>query len=186
MKRFVLSNLLVLAVAVPGTCFGAAAVSLNNYDSGNPIFYLTSGVIYPRAGCYVEIYAGSDAESAVPLTSTTDGSSVFALDHGFFDGGIGNIPELADNAMATFVAHAWLGANTVDGWRTALDVAGATWTQATGANTPPNLPAPAALNIPSMIIYSEPEPATWALGLLGAAILFFGRRRLFRSQDHST
>ena len=178
MKK-VLSVLAALAV-IGGTasCFGAAAVTLNNYDLNTPVFYLTSGT-KAGAGTYIQIYAGADAASVAPLVSTGGGNGVFSLgdDPGFFDGGIGNIPGLADGAQATFVAYTWKGDATPGAWANATESATATWTQATGANTPPNLPSPTALNLPSMTITIIPEPTTLALGLIGAAGLLFFRRK---------
>lgn len=182
MKK-VLSVLAALAV-IGGTasCFGAAAVELNNYNTlggaGQPVFYLTAGS-KAGDGCYIQFYGGADANSLAPLVSTGGGNGVFSLagDPGFFDGGIGNIAGLADGATATFVAHAWKGDGTPGAWATATQgTAEATWTQPTGANTPPNLPSPAVLNIPSMTIV-VPEPTTLALGLIGAAGLLFFRRK---------
>jgi hypothetical protein len=178
MKK-VLSVLAALAVIGSASCFGAAAVSLNNYDANHPI-YLT-GTTLAGTGCYIQIYGGADAASAVALTSTGGGNGVFSLadDPGFFDGGIGNIPGLADGAQATLVAHVWQGDGTPGAWANAGQNANvATWTQATGANTPPNLPAPAALAIPAGVtIVAVPEPTTLALGLIGAAGLLFFRRK---------
>ena len=173
MRSIALLSLLALLAPFPGRCFGAAAVLLNNYDANTTVFLWAGEVV--GSGWYVEIYGGADRASVAPLWSTGGGNGVFALSDGFFDGGIGNVPGLADHATATFTAYAWQGANTVGGWQTAMYVDAATWTQATGANTPPNLPSPATLNFPSIIVL--PEPTTLALGMVGAAVLLFCRRR---------
>ena len=175
MNRIALSSLLLLAVAVADTCFGAAAVLLNNYDANTPIYFLPGRIA--GEGWYIQIYAGPDAASVVPLVSTGGGNGVFSLgdNPGFFDGGIGNIPGLADNAPATFVAQMWRGDNVPGGWATAGPSGSVRWTQATGNNSPPNLPAPAKLEFPNVLI--APEPATWVLGLIGASVLLFFRRK---------
>lgn len=173
MKKL-LSVLAVLTAIGSASCFGAAAVNLNNYDANTPVFYLAEGT-KAGAGCYIMISVGADV-----IASTGGGNGVFSLadDPGFFDGGIGNIPGIPDNAQATFTARVWKGEGTLGGYASATEKAEATWTQATGANSPPNLPAPATLNIPSMTITGViPEPTTIALGLIGAAGLLFFRRK---------
>jgi hypothetical protein len=171
MKK-VLSVLAALTVVGSASCFGAAAVSLNNYDANTPVFYQTEGN-KAGAGCYIAIFSGADA-----VASTSGGATIFSLadDPGFFDGGIGNVPGLADNAPATFTAIAWKGDGTAAGMAAALEKGTVTWTQNTGANSPPNLPSPAVLNLPSLLI-PIPEPTTIALGLIGAAGLLFFRRK---------
>lgn len=170
MKK-VLSVLAALAVVGTASCFGAAAVNLNNYDANTPVFYQTAGT-KAGTGCYLVIMSGTDV-----ISSTSGGTGVFSLadDPGFFDGGIGNIPGLADNAQASFTAWAWKGEGTLAGLANAVEKGSATWSQTTGANSPPNLPNPAVLNIPSITIV--PEPTTIALGLIGAAGLLFFRRK---------
>jgi len=186
MKK-ILSVLAALAL-ISGSAFGAAAISLNNYDANNgagaPVFYQKSGTLPSGTGFYVEVYAGADANSLAPVTSSA-GGSVFALDNtGSFDAGIGIVPGVADNATATFVVHAWKGDNSPTGWQTAAEaVASAAFTQATGNSTPPNIPAPATFNFPTGLIIAAgttpivPEPTTIALALFGAAGLLFFRRK---------
>jgi len=179
MKK-VLSVLAALAVIGSASCFGAAAVTLSNYDSQNPIYY--TGTTLAGAGCYIQIYGGKDAASAVALVSTGGGNGVFSFadDPGFFDGGIGNVPGVDDKAQATLIAHIWKGDGTPGAWSSLGPDASNTytWTQATGANTPPNLPAAASLLNPAgMTIVTVPEPTTLALGLIGAAGLLFFRRK---------
>ena len=178
MQRIALSSLCLLAVATSNTCFGAAAVKLNNYDANAPVFFNQSGSL-AGAGCYVQIYGGADFSSLVPLVSTAGGNGVFSLGDtpGFFDGGIGNVPGLPDNAPAAFAAHAWQGANTPGGWKMATYQDVAEWTQPTGMNTPPNLPTPGALNFPPGLVLVLPEPASWTLGLIGATALLLFRRK---------
>jgi len=170
----VLSVLSALAVVGSASCFGAAAVNLTNYDPDQPVFYQTAGT-KAGAGCYIVITIGDTV-----VTSTGGGNGVFSLgdDAGYFDGGIGNVGP-TDGATVTFTAHAWKGDATPTGWQTATESATATWTQATGANSPPNLPAPAGLQLPSLTITTTniPEPTTIALGLIGAAGLLFFRRK---------
>jgi hypothetical protein len=182
MKK-VLSVLAALAlISGSATCFGAAAVNLNNYDvnnfNGYPVFYLTSGTA-ADAGCFVEILGGASASSLTPIASTTNGKNVFALAAGFFDGGIGNLDTVtvADNATASFRAIAWKGTGGVDDWKTATEVVSVDWTQQTGANTPPSLPSPATLQFPSGMVIPVPEPTIMVLGLLGAAGLLIRRRK---------
>ncbi len=186
MKR-ILSVLAALAlISGSATCFGAAAISLNNYDANAPVYVGTSGTL-PTAGqtVYVEILGGPDANSLQPVTSTGAGNpSVFALGtDGSFDAGIGIVPGVADNATASFVVHAWLGSNTPGGWASASQSAvSSVFTQATGNSTPPNLPAPATFNFPTGLVVGSgtpviPEPTTIALALFGAAGLLFFRRK---------
>ena len=173
MKRTALS--IILASAIANTCFGAAAVKLNNYDSNNgagaPIYFFcppgTLGI-----GQYVQIYA-----NGTPLVSTGGGNGIFSLadDPGFFDGGIANIPGIPDYAQATFTLWVWRGEGTLAGLAAAraLGMFGVTtWTQATG-----NLFAPATLNIPAVGMPFCPEPTTWAMVLIGTSMLLIFHRR---------
>ena len=184
MKGIALS--LMLAAAIPTTCFGAAAVALENYSSNTPVYYIPG--LLAGAGCYVQFYGGADAASVQPLVSTAGGNGVFSLadNPGFFDGGIGNIPGVADGNQATIVAHVWQGDAAPGAWATAWTFeAVATWTQLTGANSPPNLPTPAPLNFPAGLTLLFPEPTTWALGLIGAGMLLVFRRKPSFFGDHS-
>jgi hypothetical protein len=177
MRKFALA--LILSVAIPNTCFGAAAVSLNNYDVNHPIYAWTYGTL-AGTDCYVQIFAGRDFNTEVPVMSTTDGTWTFSLSDtpGFFDGGIGIIPGLPDFAQnVVFTAYAWRGKLTADGWATSQDKCAVTWTQNVGASNPPNLPAPATFDFPEGMVFWLPEPAIWALGLIGTAMLLIFRRR---------
>lgn len=163
MKK-ILSVLAALAViGGSATCFGAGAISLNNFDvnngNGNPVYYLTSGTA-ADAGCYIEIFGGADQANLVPIPSTQAGiGSVFALQQGMFDGGMGDVPGVADNAQGWFKAIAWKGGNGANDWQTAQwRIESAPWQQATGADTAGQTPTPATLNFPAgQVIVAIPE-----------------------------
>jgi len=181
MKKLLAVLAVLAVVSVSSKTYAAdGTVNLTNYDSNNPIMYQatpSSAVVnLPIAGSFVQVLGGATAGSLQVLSSST-GQSMFTLaEAGFFDGGFGVVPGVAENGTAQFQVRAWRDAATFDA---AIEKgASATYAQPTGTNPPlPNLPSPAASVMPSFTVTGIPEPSTVILGLLGATVLLFRRRQ---------
>lgn len=159
---------------ISGTVLADGYINLTTWDSGKPVYYLTSGTLAGGADFYAQVVAGPNN---APVVSTTDGKSVFNItSDGNIDNGTGLVLGVDPLASASVTFRAWKGAATYDA---ALERGAVTWNQNIGDNpAAPNAPTPASLNIPSSVtIVAVPEPSTIALGLLGAAALLIRRRK---------
>jgi hypothetical protein len=196
MKKLIAATIgtvgLLLAV---GTSYGQGTLSLNNYDSGMGLFDgpgRTSASASP-AGTQVQVLAGPTAGSLVAVFNVSaTPTSVFTVTAGdvngngantgsFFDFGYGKANNVAPSTVGFIQIIAWHGAAS---FAAAQTTAGAWWgVSAVFSETfgtfpaAPNTPVPAALAIPGQIQLNAPEPATLALGGLGAAALLLFRRR---------
>jgi len=178
MKKTLAAIATLTVLGGAASCFGAATVTLNNYDGGFAVMY--NGAEAPGTTMY-QLLGGAVGGTLAPVTIAGTTTDIFPSDSpGFFDKGTGVIPGLADRANADFVLRAWTGAATWD----AATIRGesAKWTQATGAwdnsSSPPPVPSGPVLALPgSFEIKSVPEPSTIALGVLGAAALLIRRRK---------
>lgn len=155
-----------------------ATISLNNYDSGNPIFYYQVGTLVPASGTFVELITPGGA-----VTLAGDSSSLIPMvEDGFFFGGIGIVPNLPDNAATQFTLRVWRVSTTFESsWeRTSIS-----WTQTTGSwnpdAVPPAPPTAPVMQVPHGLVFPLiPEPSTIALCLIGgAAMLLFRGRTLW-------
>ncbi len=184
MKTFVYVGILILLSFDAFNCLAQnrSAISLNNYDSGNPIYYSNVGTRAAGTEFYVQILGGADSNALAPLTSTggTGNTSIFNIGTGidpagFFDGGIAIISGVAPLANASFQVRAWTGAPTFE--EASQRVISAVFNQQTGI-LPPTLgaPAPAALNFPAnLVIPAIPESSVVILILIGLGGLVSGR-----------
>ncbi len=154
--------------------WAAAAIALNNHDvnggSGAPVMFYSMPA---GEGFFAEVYGGPNGSSLEPLIGS-NGSSVFGMNNGFFDGGVGVVPGVADDAVGFFQVHVWQGPdNSPTGWQSSINpVASAVFSQVTG-----DLGHPAPLNFPTGLVIAIPEPATWCLAVAGATLLVLPRRR---------
>ncbi len=161
---------LTLVTTLP--CWAVVTVRLNNTDSGMQIGFPNDPHLTFGTG-YVELsysYAGMVAHT---IYSADTQKTVFALDaNGFFDAGIGVLPE-ADSSWQVYITlRAWQGNPN---WNSGLAINQemSSWTQTTLGSWDPQSGLPPSgpiLNIPSPI--GTPEPSTLALGGLGACLLF--------------
>jgi hypothetical protein len=176
-------TLIAVTLITAGSVLAQGTVFLNNYDSGKGIF---NGTAAAPAGTLVEVLGGTSAGS-LAVISTATGVNKYTITAGdinangagsgsFFDFGFGGIPSVAPGATATMLVRAWTGAATYD---LALTKGSVTWTQATGTAPPaPNLPAPTILAMPgNLVMTTVPEPSAIVLGIAGAAVLLFRRRK---------
>lgn len=155
----------IAALAMTGAAYAAGPIWLNNYDSGNAIYYLKVGDVL--ASGFVTITANG---------AEFPGGTAIPVADGFFDNSFG-VTGAADGSDVTFKAVAWKDDVTKEKGE-------ATWTAKVG--TTPALPAapvpgdllfPANLVVgPSGPVPSIPEPSMIALALLGGAALLLRRR----------
>jgi len=172
MKKILLFSL--LAVFSSTAALADATIQLNNYDPDRPILL---NIIYPDT----HIIAADKICGPIRAELLADGKTIASLNikDGYFDKGVGVIPGAADNATVTFTLLALGGPKGYE----AFYSGSVTWTQATGSWDPTTVPpvpmTGPSLNMPqSLVLYGFPEPSTTALGILGAAALFFCRRNL--------
>jgi hypothetical protein len=184
MKKLVAVLAVLAVVNVSSKTFAAdGPVNLTNYDSNNPIFYqpaVGARVNLPVAGSFVQVLGGPSAGALQVLSSTGPGNpNVFTpTEPGFFDGGFGFVPGVAESAQGTFQIRAWRSGAT---FATAAEQGtSAIFQNAVGrapVGDPPPAPSPAALvNAPSFTV-GIPEPSTMILGLLGATVLLLRRKK---------
>lgn len=168
--------LLAAGMAMTGmtvSCLADAAVAKNNYDSNNPIYLGTAGTA-ATGDVWVQVMGAAQGNILAPV-----GDPMGLTEPGFFDGGLGVIAGVADNAQVDLMVRAWVGASST--YETATVKGEVSWSQTAGANPPaPGLPTPATMNMPSFTMTEAgpiiPEPTTMALGLLGG-LAFMARRR---------
>lgn len=138
-----------------------AAVSLNNYDAGQPICYLAAGTLTLPPGVQVQIWGGPMNAPLLPLSDTTGRNRFDLSEPGYFDAGVGVIAGVPDNGPAQFQIRAWKDAADFDSatCRGASEI----FVQTTGANPPlPELPTPAPLHIPAPIVLTNQAVAATA------------------------
>jgi len=176
-----LASLTLLGTAA--TSYGSATVWLNNYDPALNLIYTGSvGSGNELSGGWVEFFGGPQG-GALKQIANNNGATKFAVGEllpGMFDGLLGIIPDVADNAAVTIRARIWSGAADFDAAVSGLKpVADVQWNQNAGAWAgPPSPPSGAAMQFPANVTLNVvPEPSTIALGLLGAAALLIRRRK---------
>lgn len=155
----------IAALAMTGAAYAAGPLWLNNYDSGNAIYYLKLGDVL-QSGFVTITVNGAEfpGGTAIPVTD------------GFFDNSFG-VTGAPDGSDAAIKLVAWKDDVTKEKGE-------AIWTQKVGT-TPalPAAPVPELLAMPANVtvmgvgpIPSIPEPSMIALALLGGAALLLRRR----------
>lgn len=154
-----------------------ATVRLNNYDMFKPIYLLDTSTLAPLE-THVELLYKLPGDVPLPVTIAGTTISTFQLNEpGYFDAGIGVIPNLDGNQTVTFELHAWLG-STYPGnapWNSSVY-----WTQTTQSWDPASgVPTTGEiLIIPTSIVFmGVPEPKTYSLGIFAAALIFATKSR---------
>lgn len=152
--------------------WSAATISLNNYDSGNPIF-LFSDTLLPAKGSYVQLISMGGG----PVVPASGESSIIPLtEDGFFFGGVGVVFGVADYSTAEFTLRAWTAGNTFDD---AMYKGSISWSQQTGGWNPNAVPPapPMGPSLANPVFIMLPEPSTIALGVIGGAAMLLPRRK---------
>lgn len=182
MKKLVAVLAVLAVVNVASKTFAAdGPINLTNYDSNNPIFHGNTSTRLPVAGSFVQVLGGPVGGTLQVLSSTGPGNpNVFTpTEPGFFDGGFGFVPGVAEGAQGSFQIRAWRAPGATfalaaergesDIFNTAVGFA--------PTGNPPPAPSPAPLTGAPSFVVLIPEPSTMILGILGATLLLFRRRQ---------
>ena len=191
MKRFSYLRCLTPAIAsiIFWHCLQAKCeigmVILSNLDSNSPIFWFDGMTtrLAPMQGTFAQVFGGLMPNQLEPIPTVGYSRDIFPfIEPGFFDGGGGVVPGTQGGETAWFEVRAWRGGTTWE--EAARNPAGFIGRSEIFQNLvgpsggPSGSPAnPAVLNAPSFTIFPVPEPATWALGLLGMVLLLIAKRR---------
>jgi hypothetical protein len=178
MKKILVVGILSLATA---GLFAQGTVNFANVGTWGSAAIIDSTTGSPvGAGFVAQLYAGADANSLAPVGDT---AAVIA-NVGFVNGGQRIIPGVPGGQDGFFQVKAWNGgfatyeealvgdpASIMAGESTVFSVA-----TADPNAVPP--PPPAALStMQSFQVLPVPEPSTILLGLFGAGLLLFRRRK---------
>jgi hypothetical protein len=127
-----------------------AAVAVNNYDSKKTINN-ADGSLAAIADTFVQVWGGPIGEPLKLLASSTGVRTFKLTEPGYFDLGIGIVPDVTPSGPAQFQVRAWRGGTN---YETAIRRGvSLVFTQATGGVLPPpSIPNPAALLIPDAIV----------------------------------
>jgi len=183
MKKTLVILATLAALAATSKTYAAATISLNNYDSDKPIFYLKDGTKASGADVFVEVLAGPVGGVLAPVANTSALSKFGLSEPGYFDNAVGVIPGLADGAQVDVQVRTWKGGASYD--VAAESGISAKWTQASGTwnpNASPPVPASGpALGLTSSItilpVSAIPEPSVVILAMLGGAAVLIRRRK---------
>lgn len=171
------------ALKLPGPVFigqlsnSVALVALNNQEANQPIYYLTSPDLASGQEVWVELLAGPKGGAKAPVYKLENGGARFSLAQpGYFDAGLGFIPNATGGAEVEFQLRVWMNAAT---YEDATEKGqSAAWTQSAGSWDWLHDPAPAsapALELPAPVVISRPPDvvATVALNNFDASQLVY-------------
>ena len=170
MKKLIIA---VAALMVTAAAYGQGSVVFNNRVTG----VVDARVLLPDgsgagAGITAQLWggpAGTAVDKLVALSPTTTFRTTSAAAMGYVNSINVDVPGVAAGAQATLVMRAFNGAD----WASSAlrgESNPITVSLGGGVLTPPNL---VGMNGFTLV----PEPSTIALGILGAAVLLFRRRR---------
>jgi hypothetical protein len=182
MKKLIISAICVLAAL---SAYGQGSVNFTNFAPpiDAPVFGVDGTTRLSGAGFMAQLYAGPAggalAAIGAPAPFLAGGGA------GYFNAGSRAIAAVAPGAAADLQVRAW-DASAGSTYEAALAAGGAAGVSGVlagittgGAGSPPSLPA----NLTGLTSFSLmpgaviPEPSTIALGLLGAGLLMFRRRK---------
>ncbi|MBI5775014.1 MAG: immunoglobulin domain-containing protein, partial [Verrucomicrobia bacterium] len=140
-------------------------IYLNNYDAGSfsgaPVFLFNTSTLAP-SDTRVQVLGGPLGGPLSPIISEVTRTNVFPVggsgDPGYFDAGYG-YAGVPDNSPAMIQVLAWRGAGS---YAAATVRGSALFTNMTGQSstgTPPSPPAPAILEMPSIVMQSTTTAA---------------------------
>jgi hypothetical protein len=189
MKKQILATLLAGVAATGAFAQGTIAVDNLANTSTSPIatsggLFFVGGVPYNGASLNITVLGGASATSLTPIVTLT-GSQGFVNGGGagqFADnsGAAYNVPGVASQGTAFLEVEAWTGSALT--FQAALTTPGDAFGVSTVFQNPtggPGVPPVTPQDLTGMpaVILNTPEPATIALGGLGAAALVLFRRR---------
>jgi hypothetical protein len=192
MRIRLISVLLTFGIILSSIGFADLTVKLSNHDSMMPIFYQTFGTLATRNDFYVEVLAGPVGSTLIPATIAGTTETVIKLDQpGYFDGGIGVIPQydgLHDNGPVDLQVRAWTGAPTYD--QSVSTGMSLRWSQFTGSWDPNSglPPSGPTLNMTASFVVGMPipEPSVTALGIIGSLALWLVTNRSAEGGKYSS
>jgi len=179
MKKLMIS---AVALMIAASAYGQGKFIFNTHDTvgGNVLTFVDqAGSKIAGPNYFVEVLAGADANSLAPVT----GDAQLVINRSTATGATGfttpfsatfTVPNLAGGKAATVGYRAYQGTSW-DSATTRSPLA-----LATGTVTLVEDPTPAnqvPLGNQTVTVTTVPEPATWALGLLGLGTLLAIRRR---------
>jgi hypothetical protein len=174
MKKLMISAAaLMIAVAAHGQ--GQFLFNTRDIAAGNNVTFMFNGALATGTDLFVEVLAGKDAASLVPLAGTLPLNRTGA-GAGYTSpfSNIYTVPGLAGGTSALVGYRAFQGATyAASSAKSELQLATANVT----LSEPPTPPNEVALGVKSVSFAVIPEPATLALGLLGLGSLLMFRRR---------
>jgi len=178
MKKLMIS---AVALMIAASAYGQGQFIFNTHDTvgGNVLTFVdTAGNKIAGANYFVEVLAGKDANSLTPVTgdavlainrsSTTSGATGFTTPFS----ATYTVPGMAAGAAATVGYRAYQGTS----WDTASVKSPLKLATGTVLLTEPPTPAN-QVPLGTQTVNLVPEPATWAMGLLGLGTLLAIRRR---------
>jgi hypothetical protein len=182
MKYAYLVILNVMITVLPQMAYAEATVKLSNYDSLMPVYYREVGKLAYGEDFYIEVFGGPPGSTGFLITPVGATSPIIKLkEPGFFDAGIGIIPEAFDNGDVNLRVRGWYGSPSYEQAASA-GLAGQTffWSQIAGSWNPGSGLTPTGPSLempwPLEIGFAIPEPSTVALIVLGAGILLGATR----------
>jgi MYXO-CTERM domain-containing protein len=180
MKKLIITAAALMVAAA--AAYGQGQFLFNTHDTSatppNNVQFTFNGQPATGSDLFVQVLAGKDAASLAPVTGTLGSNLPLNRPAGkgagytnpFSD--IYTVPGMAGGSSATVGYVAYQGSS----YATAVNKSALTLATSPIALTePPTPPSEVALGTQTVSIV--PEPATWALGLLGLGSLLAIRRR---------
>jgi hypothetical protein len=166
------------AVAMLATlAYADATVRLSNVESLMPVYWREAGNLAAGDNFYIEVWGGPIGSADFLITPVGATTPIIKLhEPGFFNAGIGIIPQVFDNGQVTLRIRGWYGSPDY-GYASAVGDSGQTylWTQLAGSWDPNSGLAPSgpslAMPWPLEIGFAIPEPTTMTLALLGGGLV---------------
>lgn len=144
-----------------------------------PVYYPNNQTFAPAGSVYVQLQAGSDANSLAPVGVPV----LLGPRDGFYDGGVVSVPTLPPGVPGWFQVLAWdVRAEGYDDAKARGFLYGETGVFPGSTSGPPPEFSLPLFSLPSMILVPEPSPEA-LLVLGGAALLALAPRR--RNQTRS-
>jgi hypothetical protein len=161
----------ICALLIGVSAYAQGTVTIANAGAGfnQPIYVGTVGGALADNTTMVEVWAGPDAGSLAIV-----GSAFNVAINGLFSNGTQALGNVAPGATATMLVRAWQGGATYD--TATMKGESLPFTALTGGVGSPASPPGNMANFQSFAIV-VPEPSVIMLGLAGAGLLWFRRKK---------